>query len=203
VENLTPYSFQQNVLSSSRLWLVEFYAPWCGHCTRFAPEYEQVALALKGKVKVGKVNCDKYGGMCNRAAITGYPTVRFYRGQDKGDMQDYFSQDIKDREQDKIVMVVEQLVKRSQGMDDKDKQDGNGEQEEVHQNEHEHDEHGNDVKYEMNGENDEYQNYQDVGEDKPGDDDYNYEVDDEKKGYVDNEYYEDEGHDKHEEHDEL
>merc|ERR1712123_236325 len=53
--------------------------------------------------------------MCNRAAITGYPTIRFYRGQEKGDMQDYFSEDIRDREQEKIVSVVQQLVKRSEG----------------------------------------------------------------------------------------
>ena len=115
VENLTPYLFQHDVLGSSKPWLVEFYAPWCGHCTRFAPEYESVALVLKGRVKVGKVNCDKYSGMCNRAAITGYPTVRFYRGQDKGDMQDYFSEDVRDREQDKIVRVVEHLLKTSEG----------------------------------------------------------------------------------------
>lgn len=135
VENLTPYSFQHNVLSSSKPWLVEFYAPWCGHCTRFAPEYEHVALALKGKVKVGKVNCEKYSGMCNRAAITGYPTVRFYRGQEKGDMQDYFSEDIKDREQEKIVRVVEHLLRRSQGDQDthNDKED---------QESNEYDEHG-------------------------------------------------------------
>ena len=111
----------RDALKTYPLLMVEFYAPWCGHCTRFAPEYEQVALALKGKVKVGNVNCDKYSGMCTRAAITGYPTVRFYRGQDKGDMQDYFSEDIKDREQDKIVRVVELLVQRSQGDQDKKK----------------------------------------------------------------------------------
>jgi len=118
VENLTPYSFEHKVLSTSNPWLVEFYAPWCGHCTRFAPEYEQVALAMKGKVKVGKVNCDKYKGMCNKAAITGYPTIRFYRGQEKGGMQDYYSQDIKEREMDKIARVVEQLIKKSQDMED-------------------------------------------------------------------------------------
>ena len=94
-----------------------------------------MALALKGKIKMGNVNCDKYSGMCTRAAITGYPTVRFYRGQDKGDMQDYFSEDIKDREQDKIVRVVELLVQRSQG--DQDKKN-----EKEDQDSNEYDEHG-------------------------------------------------------------
>jgi len=115
VENITPYSFQHKVLGTSKPWLVKFYAPWCGHCTRFAPAYEEVALALKGKVQVGKVNCEKYAKVCDKASVTGYPTVRFYRGQEKGELEDYFSENIREREQEKILLVVEQLLKRSEG----------------------------------------------------------------------------------------
>lgn len=186
VENLTPYSFQHNVLSSSKPWLVEFYAPWCGHCTRFAPEYEQVALALKGKVKVGKVNCERYGGMCNKAAITGYPTLRFYRGQENGGMQDYYSQNIGDREQAKIVMEVEQLIKRSEVMRDQSSQAGNEKQEEEEALEEDDQKH-----------------------DKHVDDEYDIDENEDNDEYQDDEYYEDanenenESNDNHEGHDEL
>jgi len=174
VENLTPYSFQHNVLSSSKPWLVEFYAPWCGHCTRFAPQYEQVALTLKGKVKVGKVNCDKYSGMCNRAAITGYPTIRFYRGQEKGDMQDYFSEDIRDREQEKIVSVVQQLVKRSEG--DLDGKSFKKDQEinDIHEDD-EYADHENKDEHE----NEEYDDDEEYYEDDSNDNDKEHEVHDE------------------------
>jgi thiol-disulfide isomerase/thioredoxin len=43
VEELTPESFEQRVLNSDQPWLVDFYAPWCGHCVVFAPEFQIIA----------------------------------------------------------------------------------------------------------------------------------------------------------------
>ncbi|KAK4854952.1 hypothetical protein QYF36_002717 [Acer negundo] len=40
------------------LWIVEFFAPWFGHCKKLAPEWKRAANNLKGKVKLGHVDCD-------------------------------------------------------------------------------------------------------------------------------------------------
>ena len=116
VEKLTPYLFEHQILGTNKPWLVLFYAPWCGHCTRFEPEYEDVARMLRGEVSVGKVNCEKYGGMCNKAAVRGYPTLRYYKGTARAgdnDVEAYTSKDISERDADKLHTIVKQLVRDS------------------------------------------------------------------------------------------
>lgn len=49
VVELTASNFKKEVLNSDELWLVEFYAPWCGHCKNLAPEWKKAASNLKVK----------------------------------------------------------------------------------------------------------------------------------------------------------
>lgn len=56
VIELTDENFEKMVLNSEDMWLVEFYAPWCGHCKNLAPEWATAATDLKGKVKLGALD---------------------------------------------------------------------------------------------------------------------------------------------------
>ena len=47
VVELTQSNFASKVTKSDELWIVEFYAPWCGHCKSMAPEYKKLAKELK------------------------------------------------------------------------------------------------------------------------------------------------------------
>ncbi|KAG0590603.1 hypothetical protein M758_1G102300 [Ceratodon purpureus] len=60
--------------------LVEFYAPWCGHCKRLAPEYEKLGEALKGQkgVLIAKVDCDDHKSVCSKFGIQGFPTIKWF-----------------------------------------------------------------------------------------------------------------------------
>ncbi|XP_065051980.1 dnaJ homolog subfamily C member 10-like [Rhopilema esculentum] len=86
VEQLDYYSFFDVVINQMDAWLVDFYAPWCGHCTQFAPVFEKIAKRLSGTVKAAKVNCEENYNLCREAGIRAYPSLRFYPGAFKDGM---------------------------------------------------------------------------------------------------------------------
>ncbi|XP_019327172.1 PREDICTED: protein disulfide-isomerase A2, partial [Aptenodytes forsteri] len=69
-------------LSEHRLLLVEFYAPWCGHCQRLAPAFAQAAAVLRNEsslVRLGKVDATAQVALANEFGITSYPTLKLFR----------------------------------------------------------------------------------------------------------------------------
>ncbi|CAL9105379.1 unnamed protein product [Musa textilis] len=79
---LTSQNFDELVIKSKDLWIVEFFAPWCGHCKKLAPEWKKAANNLKGKVKLGHVDCDAEKSLMSRFNVQGFPTILVF-GLDK------------------------------------------------------------------------------------------------------------------------
>ncbi len=83
-------NFDKEVVQSQDMWLILFYAPWCGHCKAFHPEFEKAARAAKGIFKIGAVDADKERELGGRYGIQGFPTVKFF-GENKQSPIDYNS----------------------------------------------------------------------------------------------------------------
>ncbi|KAG0724573.1 Thioredoxin domain-containing protein 5 [Chionoecetes opilio] len=88
--------------------MVKFYAPWCGHCKRMAPTYDELGRKFVGndQVKIGKVDCthELNRGLCSQQNVDGFPTLFLYKDGNKiseyngdrslGDMANFISKNL-------------------------------------------------------------------------------------------------------------
>ncbi|XP_014847296.1 PREDICTED: protein disulfide-isomerase A6 isoform X1 [Poecilia mexicana] len=129
VIELTPSNFNREVIQSDSLWLVEFYAPWCGHCQNLAPEWKKAATALKGIVKVGAVDADQHKSLGGQYGVRGFPTIKVF-GANKNKPEEYqggrSSQAIVDGAMNALRTLVKERLSGKSGGSSYSKQQSSG-----------------------------------------------------------------------------
>jgi protein disulfide-isomerase A6 len=88
VVKLTQANFKEKVTNSKEPWIVEFYAPWCGHCKSMAPAFEKAAMALGGMVNLGAVDMTTDQQVGSPYNVQGFPTIKLF-GANKNSPKDH------------------------------------------------------------------------------------------------------------------
>lgn len=73
-------NFQEEVVDSATPVLVDFWAPWCGYCTKLSPVLEELATELGAKVKIVKVNVDENRSLAQSYGVMSLPTMILFKG---------------------------------------------------------------------------------------------------------------------------
>ena len=76
---LTDQNFEQEVIKSDQLVLVDFWSPTCPPCLILGPIIEEIARDFEGKVKVGKLNVMENSETAGKYQIVGIPTIIIFR----------------------------------------------------------------------------------------------------------------------------
>lgn len=81
VLDLISDNFDEVVFNAGKPALVEFFAPWCGHCKNLAPVWEELAAGFShasDKVTVAKVDADSEKDLGKRFGVQGFPTLKWF-----------------------------------------------------------------------------------------------------------------------------
>ncbi|XP_063307683.1 protein disulfide-isomerase TMX3 [Pelobates fuscus] len=75
-------SFKEN--RKDDIWLVDFYAPWCGHCKKLEPVWNDVGTEMRtsgSPVRVGKMDATVHSGLASEYGVRGFPTIKLLKGE--------------------------------------------------------------------------------------------------------------------------
>ncbi|KAI6174875.1 DnaJ-like protein subfamily C member 10 [Aphelenchoides bicaudatus] len=95
VVELGPDEFEKFVVQkqTDEIFVVDFFAPWCGPCQQLAPEFRKLARTVQEEtdlISFGSVDCDAHRQLCQLNGANRYPTIRVYANGGQWDYPSHF-----------------------------------------------------------------------------------------------------------------
>jgi thioredoxin 1 len=87
VETLNDCNFEEKVIKSDKLVIVDFSAEWCGPCRIVSPIIHELATQYEGRIVVGEVNVDENPQITTKYKVRNIPTVLFIKNGEVVDKQ--------------------------------------------------------------------------------------------------------------------
>ena len=107
VIELTDATFSMAKNTNKELYMMMFYAPWCGHCKNLKPKYEQAARNNSNPlIKFARINCDEHKSTCGNYGVQGYPTLKVFLPG--GKVEDYNG----GRDESSLLSIAENFAKK-------------------------------------------------------------------------------------------
>ena len=104
IKNITDENFEEEVLQSDQVVLVDFWAPWCGPCLAIAPTLEELATEYEGRVTIAKMNVDENANVPVTYGVRSIPFLGCFKG---GEMQETI---IGNQPKDKLKEVLDKCL---------------------------------------------------------------------------------------------
>ncbi len=102
------------VLKSDNLTLVEFWAPWCPWCRRLTPLLKEIEGSYDGKMRFAMLNTEEYPDIASKYGVMSLPTMKFFcGGREVGDLVGYMPEDMLKQEFDKILSKYNDCLAQS------------------------------------------------------------------------------------------
>lgn len=77
--DITDATFENEVLKSDSITVVDFWAPWCGPRRKMGPVLDEIASDFNGKIKVAKINTDENLKTAKEYQISGLPSIVIFK----------------------------------------------------------------------------------------------------------------------------
>jgi thioredoxin 1 len=79
VHEISDSNFEKKVIKSEKIFLIDFWAPWCGPCMMMSPIIDELAEEFQDKVEFGKVNVDENSEIASKYEIMSIPSIKIFK----------------------------------------------------------------------------------------------------------------------------